>query len=66
MGFHVGKEDPFKFVPDRFLDENCDFRKYDASVPYHLGRRDCPGQILSNIELFHMSKIILKLDLPTN
>ncbi|CAG5104894.1 Oidioi.mRNA.OKI2018_I69.chr1.g1646.t1.cds [Oikopleura dioica] len=60
MSFHVGKEDPFKFASDRFLDENGDFRKYDASVPYHVGRRDCPGQILANIQLFHISKIILK------
>lgn len=54
-------EDPFKFKEERFLDENGRFKKVENIIPpYITGKRDCPGQILANLQVFHFTIGLLK------
>jgi len=53
-------KDPYVFNPERFIDENGDFKKDENLLPFNYGRRSCPGQILANIELFHFTRNILE------
>ena len=45
-------EEPHKFMPERFIDENNNLKKVDALVPFSLGKRQCLGESLARAELF--------------
>uniref|UniRef100_A0A914Q7M3 Cytochrome P450 n=1 Tax=Panagrolaimus davidi TaxID=227884 RepID=A0A914Q7M3_9BILA len=45
-------ENPQKFDPTRFLDEQNNFKVDDRVMPYSLGKRGCLGKSLAKMELF--------------
>uniref|UniRef100_A0AC34GW49 Cytochrome P450 n=1 Tax=Panagrolaimus sp. ES5 TaxID=591445 RepID=A0AC34GW49_9BILA len=45
-------EDPEKFLPERFIDENNNLKKVETLVPFSLGKRQCLGESLARAELF--------------
>ncbi|XP_072014961.1 cytochrome P450 2G1-like [Amphiura filiformis] len=44
--------DPEEFRPERFLDEEGNFRETDELIPFGVGRRICLGEALARQELF--------------
>ena len=62
--------EPEKFKPERFLDENGKFvgwNKLRGFMPFGIGRRECPGQLLAKIMMFSFASILLhryKIELP--
>jgi cytochrome P450 len=47
-------QNPDKFDPDRFLDENCKIRSdlLDKFYPFGIGQRRCMGEYLARLEIF--------------
>ncbi|XP_029164018.1 methyl farnesoate epoxidase-like [Nylanderia fulva] len=45
-------EEPDVFRPQRFLDEQGQFRRNNNSLPFGLGKRRCPGELLARSSLF--------------
>ncbi|XP_053970473.1 methyl farnesoate epoxidase-like isoform X1 [Hylaeus volcanicus] len=43
---------PHEFRPQRFLDESGRFSQKNASMPFGLGKRRCPGEMLARSSLF--------------
>ena len=43
--------EPEKFLPERHLDENGKFQKFDNWLPFNVGARNCLGQQLAKMEL---------------
>ncbi|CAL7939979.1 unnamed protein product [Xylocopa violacea] len=58
LDFHSVHNDPAHwdhpevFRPQRFLDENGQFCQNNASIPFGLGKRRCPGEMLARTSLF--------------
>uniref|UniRef100_A0AC35TKY6 PPM-type phosphatase domain-containing protein n=1 Tax=Rhabditophanes sp. KR3021 TaxID=114890 RepID=A0AC35TKY6_9BILA len=53
-------ENPKKFDPSRFIDNNNGIKKYDGFLPFSVGRRSCLGESLAKAELFLVISNILK------
>lgn len=52
---------PYKFNPMRYIDSKTgEFHQPSKVLPYHFGRRSCPGVVLANLELFYMTCNLLK------
>ena len=45
-------EDPDYFNPKRFLDADGNIVKNEHLIPFSIGKRICPGEILAKSELF--------------
>lgn len=44
--------DPYKFQPERFIDENGALKKIEQLIPFSVGKRQCLGEGLARMELF--------------
>jgi len=62
MGIHMSEKyfpEAYKFSPERYIVDG-EFRKHENVIPFNVGKRACPGQILANVEVFHFVKNILE------
>ncbi|XP_035698865.1 cytochrome P450 2U1-like [Branchiostoma floridae] len=53
-------EEPDQFKPERFLDNQGQFMKKDAFIPFSIGRRFCLGTQLAKMELFMFTTYLLQ------
>ena len=44
--------DPDAFRPERFLNDKGEFVKSEFVIPFSIGTRRCPGELLANAEVF--------------
>ena len=44
--------EPDIFKPERFLDKQGAYCKNERHIPFGIGKRGCPGEVLSRAELF--------------
>ncbi|CAJ0567333.1 unnamed protein product, partial [Mesorhabditis spiculigera] len=44
--------EPYKFKPERFLNADGSYRKYEELVPFSVGKRQCAGEGLARLELY--------------
>ncbi|XP_068135053.1 cytochrome P450 2G1-like isoform X2 [Hyperolius riggenbachi] len=45
-------KNPYEFDPENFLDDEGNFCKQEALIPFSIGRRVCPGEGLARMEVF--------------
>ncbi|KAF7988456.1 hypothetical protein HCN44_001029 [Aphidius gifuensis] len=60
---------PNEFMPERFLDENGNFRRRTDFLPFSSGKRRCLGETLARSSIFIFFTCILhsfKIDVPNN
>ncbi|GIX68767.1 vitamin D 25-hydroxylase [Caerostris extrusa] len=55
-------KDPEVFRPERFLNKDGSLisHKLDSYVPFSIGRRICPGEMIAMIEIFHYFTAIMQ------
>ncbi|XP_070609880.1 cytochrome P450 2J5-like [Erythrolamprus reginae] len=51
---------PEEFNPNHFLDKEGNFVKNDAFLPFGAGARVCLGELLANMEIFHIFTQLLR------
>uniref|UniRef100_A0A914DPL4 Cytochrome P450 n=1 Tax=Acrobeloides nanus TaxID=290746 RepID=A0A914DPL4_9BILA len=44
--------DPNRFMPERFLDSNGNFKNSDQVITFGIGKRVCPGESLARMEVY--------------
>ena len=44
--------DPDVFRPDRFIDQSGKFVKHEHVIPFSIGARRCPGELLAKSEIY--------------
>lgn len=44
--------EPYKFKPERFINEQGEFVRSKQVIPFSVGARSCPGEVLAQRELF--------------
>ncbi|ODM90420.1 Methyl farnesoate epoxidase [Orchesella cincta] len=62
-GIHFNKshwKDPDSFRPERFLDDDGKFKSDDWLRPFGFGKRNCPGQALASMSLFHYLIVLMQ------
>ncbi|ODM91034.1 Methyl farnesoate epoxidase [Orchesella cincta] len=62
-GIHYDKsywKDPENFRPERFLDENGNFKNDPRLRPFGFGKRACPGEPLAQISLIHFITVLVQ------
>ena len=53
--------DPHKFMPERFLDENGELKPRPAYfMPFSMGKRKCIGEVLAKNQLFLATAMIFQ------
>ena len=52
--------DPHVFRPERFINENGKFVKHPHVIPFSIGKRACPGEILARQELYLFTGNLVK------
>ncbi|CAJ0947134.1 unnamed protein product, partial [Mesorhabditis belari] len=56
-----------KFKPERFLNEDGTYKKYQELIPFSLGKRQCAGEGLARLELFlFFTNIIHKYEITSD
>ena len=58
--------DPDAFRPERFINDKGDFVKSEFVIPFSIGTRRCPGELLANAEIFlFLSTLVQRFQFST-
>jgi len=53
-------ENPYKFNPNRFIDKMGNYKNNENLIPFHVGKRSCPGQITAYLEIYFFLVNVLR------